>query len=71
MQFFSSSQQAWSTAKLPMTQVQRPRANGGNGVNAKAEVGGWFDSSFDLATGLEVSEQDNDTLYQLWELSQR
>ena len=69
MQFFSSSQQAWSTSKLPMTApVQRPRGNGGG--NGKPEICGWYDSSFDLSTGLEVSEQDNDTLYQLWELSQ-
>lgn len=31
---------------------------------------GWYDSSFDLAQGLEVSEEDCHTLYQLWELSQ-
>ena len=30
---------------------------------------GWYDSSFDLARGLEVVEQDDDALYQLWELS--
>ena len=71
MQFFSSSQPAWSTSKLPVPIVlqatARPRGLGSNG---KPEICGWYDSSFDLSTGLEVSEQDNDTLYQLWELSQ-
>ena len=70
MQFFSSSQQAWAASKPPIAQVQRPRANVGIGGKGKADIVGWYDSSFDLATGLEVSEQDNDTLYQLWELSQ-
>lgn len=61
MQFFSSSQFPWCNSKLP------PAA----GVRATAGVAGtWHDSSFDLAKGLEVSEEDNDTLYQLWELSQ-
>ena len=72
MQFFSASQQPWSTSKLPMPMalqtLSRPRVMGANG---KPELCGWYDSSFDLATGLEVSEQDNDTLYQLWELSQK
>lgn len=31
---------------------------------------GWYDSSFDLARGLEIVEQDDDALYQLWALSQ-
>lgn len=26
---------------------------------------GWYDSSFELAAGLEISEQDDDVLYQL------
>ena len=64
MQFFSPSQPAWSTSKLP-TAAQLQRA----GDSAKPEICGWYDSSFDLATGLEVSEEDNDTLYQLWDLS--
>jgi hypothetical protein len=71
MQFFSSSQQSWSTSKLPVPIVlQAPARPRGMGSNGKPEICGWYDSSFDLSTGLEVSEQDNDTLYQLWELSQ-
>jgi hypothetical protein len=67
MQFLSSSQQSWSNSKLPPAVPARSRAGMAGG---KPELCGWFDSSFDLATGLEVVEQDNDTLYQLWELSQ-
>lgn len=68
MQLFSSSQHLWSNSKLPMPHTVPPR---GETVedDIKPEKCGWFDSSFDLATGLEVSEQDNDTLYQFWELS--
>ena len=36
-----------------------------------SEPCGWFDSSFDLAQGLEVDEQDDASLYQLWELSRQ
>lgn len=68
MQFFSSSQHPWSNSKLPMAVPTKP---GATTAGKKPEICGWYDSSFDLATGLEVSEQDNDTLYQLWELSQR
>jgi hypothetical protein len=68
MQFFSSSQSPWSNSKLPVAMQARPRSEGAAG--GKPEICGWYDSSFDLSTGLEVSEQDNDTLYQLWQLSQ-
>ena len=68
MQFFNSSQSPWSNSKLPLAGQPRPRM-ASNGANRKMDCG-WYDSSFDLAEGLEVSEQDNDTLYQLWELSQ-
>lgn len=30
---------------------------------------GWYDSSFDLARGLDIVEQDDDALYQLWALA--
>lgn len=39
-----------------------------SGVGRKPDCG-WYDSSFDLARGLEVVEQDDDALYQLWELA--
>ena len=68
MQFFNSSQSPWSNSKLPLAMPTRSRSWLVAGV--KPEICGWYDSSFDLSTGLEVSEQDNDTLYQLWELSQ-
>ena len=68
MQFFASSQSPWSNSKLPLGGQPRPRM-AANGANRKVDCG-WYDSSFDLAQGLEVVEQDCDTLYQLWELSQ-
>jgi len=30
---------------------------------------GWYDSTFDLQQGLEVCEFEDDSLFQLWELS--
>lgn len=36
---------------------------------ARPEVRGWFDSSLDLAQGLEVTEHDCDALYELWRLA--
>jgi len=68
MQFFSSSQYPWVHSKLP--QAVPARLVQAGAVAARKIDCGWYDSSFDLAEGLEVSEQDNDTLYQLWELSQ-
>lgn len=67
MQFFSPSQQPWSNSKLPAAQQARPQRRVTAGT--KPELCGWYDSSFDLATGLEVVEEDCDTLYQLWDLS--
>lgn len=66
--FFTSSQQPWSQPKaLPLAAlaVRAP----GMAAGVKPECCGWFDSSFDLAAGLEVTEQDCNTLYQLWDLS--
>jgi hypothetical protein len=68
MQFFSSSQFPVSNAKLP-------QARAGHGAAAASGAHkldcGWYDSSFDLARGLEVVEDDDHTLYQLWEMSRR
>ena len=66
MQFFSSSQFPFVNSKLP--QVVAPRVSSGAARMGKLDCG-WYDSSFDLARGLEVHEDDNDTLYQLWDLS--
>ena len=67
MQFFSASPFPFSNSQLPqIVTVHLPHGSGGAG---KADCG-WYDSSFDLAHGLDVCEADhNDTLYQLWELS--
>jgi hypothetical protein len=67
MQFFSSSQFPWATAKPPVGMA--PRLPSQTAAASKVDCG-WYDSSFDLAMGLEVSEEDCHTLYQLWELSQ-
>ena len=70
MQFFSSSQFPWVNSKSPV--LMQPRLRGAFAVGTnKPELCGWYDSTFELCTGLEVTEQDDDTLYQLWKLSQR
>ena len=66
MPFFNSSSSFWSNSKLP---ALNPARN--SGAPRKPEQCGWYDSSMDLAKGLEVLEQDNDTLYQLWELARQ
>jgi len=68
MHFANSSQNFWSNSKSPVSTQSRPRSMGSS---RKPEHCGWYSSSFDLAQGLEVDEQDSDTLYQLWELAQR
>jgi hypothetical protein len=67
MQIFNSSQFPWPNSKLP--QGTALRCINSSGAAGKKDCG-WCDSSFDLAKGLEVVEQDCDTIYQLWELSQ-
>ena len=67
MQFFSSERR-WSHSKPPQLAAGCPRSGV---VACNPESYGWFDSSLDLAQGLEVMEQDDDALYQLWELSRR
>ncbi len=68
--FFTSSQPSPSQPKALALTAASARSPG-LVAGAKPECCGWFDSSFDLATGLEVTEQDCDTLYQLWDLSHR
>lgn len=67
MQFFSSSQFPTLNAKLP----HGAGGQGGVAAGARKMDCGWYDSSFDLARGLEVLEDDDHTLYQLWEMSHR
>lgn len=74
MQFFSSSQFPSVHSTLPQALSTRLPAgvlasNGNGSVAARKLDCGWYDSSFDLARGLEVTEEDNDTIYQLWDLS--
>ncbi|MCY4745896.1 hypothetical protein NYO99_13005 [Pelomonas sp. UHG3] len=68
--FFTSSQQPWTQPKAVSMLATPMRAPAVPAVS-KPECCGWFDSSFDLAAGLDVTEQDCNTLYQLWDLSQR
>ncbi|RZJ08324.1 MAG: hypothetical protein EOP39_14140 [Rubrivivax sp.] len=70
MQFFHSSQTPWVSSKPPLTPaplapVARSRAPA---PGFKPATCAWYDSSFDLAEGLEVTEED-DTLFQLWDMS--
>jgi len=65
MQFVSSSQHPG--ARSP--QAALPHSCDMEGITGGPELCGWFDSSFDLAHGLLVVEQDDDSLYQLWKLS--
>ena len=67
MQIFDSSQSPWSNSKLPLAGASRSLSTP---AAARKLDCGWYDSSFDLARGLEVVEEDCDTLYQLWDLSQ-
>ncbi len=68
MQFFSSSQFPFVNAKLPQVAAGQ---GAGAAAGARKLDCGWYDSSFDLARGLEVVEDDDHTLYQLWEMSRR
>ncbi|MFT7776184.1 hypothetical protein [Roseateles sp.] len=66
MQAFSTSWHSWSGPGL--SRVVPPRTR--DAASARVpDFCGWYDSSFDLAQGLLVVEQDSDSLYQLWELS--
>jgi len=65
MQFFSLSQ--------PRPLAQPPEASlpaqpPADALGLETKPCGWFDSSFELAAGLEISEQEDDLLYQLCEL---
>ena len=67
----ASSQFAWSASSLRSVTAGSPGAGRRAPAPRRAEPCGWFDSSFDLAQGLDITEQDSDTLYQLWELSRQ
>ena len=68
MRFFSSPLRPAAHAKPPLPMlVALPDMP--EDVAADTEACGWFDSSFDLSTGLLVSEQDSDGLYWLWALN--
>jgi len=67
MQLFSVSHQPSAMSKSPVAALPaRPRVEARE-LQTKPEACGWYDSSFDLASGLEISEQDDDVLYQLCE----
>jgi hypothetical protein len=69
MQFFSVSQQPSSVAKPPVAQPAVPELQPAPVQDLmKPERCGWYDSSFELAAGLEISVQDDDVLYQLCEV---
>lgn len=62
MDFFSSSLPSLLAPKHSANPQARAR---------KPDAGqcGWYDSSFELREGLEVIEQQDDDLYQLWQLA--
>jgi hypothetical protein len=64
MQSLNSSQFNWGDAKPAQGVPPQARTPG-----ARKPDCGWYDSSLDLAQGLDIVEQDNDALYQLWELA--
>ena len=66
MQFLSAPLHPWPTAKLPPVVRPRPRDTADVGL---PDLCGWYDSSYDLTQGLQVVEQGDDSLYQLWKLS--
>ena len=58
------------TAQMPggLDAARRTQAEAARAVARKMDCG-WYDSSFDLARGLDIVEQDDDALYQLWTLA--
>ena len=68
MQFFSASQQPRPLSKPPVPAMPARPCAEAQEPEIKPETCGWYDSSFDLASGLEISEQADDMLYQLCEL---
>ena len=65
MHLFNALQRPWAVAKPPVAIALPPPAATDEAPEAMPEACGWFDSSFELAKGLEISEQDDDLLYQL------
>lgn len=64
MHFFSPSPRPSSlprVAALPVAAPAEPAADA-----PRPEGCGWFDSSFELTHGVEITEHDDRTLYQLW-----
>jgi hypothetical protein len=68
---FTPSQNPWSASKLPAANSAFGQRGAVLNLLRKPDLGpcGWYDSSFDLRGGLDVDEQDDDTLFQLWELA--
>lgn len=67
MQFFAPSHATTSSSKLPAFSASRPR----QAAPGTPELRGCFESSLDLAQGLEVTEHDCATLYDLWRLARQ
>lgn len=62
MDFFSST---------PSSQPSAPLMGRALPLSRKPDAAqcGWYDSSFELRQGLDVIEQHDDDLYQLWQLA--
>ena len=64
MHFFSPAARTVPLAITPVLLAEPARVE--EPVEDRPERCGWFDSSFELTQGLEITEHDDATLYQLW-----
>ena len=65
MQFFSTPRFARPITPLPVVVAAVATSERSDEPDAPPDGCGWYDSSFDLSKGLDVSEQDSDLGYQL------
>lgn len=65
MHFFSSPRTARPTVTPAVVAAVKPARDDSE---APPEGCGWYDSSFELSRGLEVTEEDSDLSYQLCRL---
>lgn len=68
MQFFSTPRTARPTTPPPAVVAAAATSVPSDEAATQTDGCGWYDSSFDLSRGLEVSEQDSDLGYQLCQL---
>jgi len=69
MQFFSTPRFARPTTPPPVAAAAAVTTERSDEPDTQPDGCGWYDSSFELSKGLDVSEQDSDLGYQLCLLS--